>query len=300
LPVPLFPALDNKVSDLLSSFPDRGLAVAAAAGTGNVKTTTLFKKKASKVSAQTGLSIKNDVIPVDLDVNVSTSNKCTAELSSSDFIKGANVRVQSRTGKSGETKFQAEGTFANEQVAGGVEFNINFDKRELESVQGHGVFKYPDQIYWGARGTFKKDILKLEGTAVVNLDNSSYAQFNLSKKSNLVVGGLSWYHIFSDSVTYASTFTFDVNAPKKGRKGTKAALGGCWKLDEDTTFLGKWDISQSPEGNIGQLRISLAAQQRVTSYCVASVGVNLNASKFLGRSDAKGKDHNFGFQLAFE
>jgi hypothetical protein len=83
------------------------------------------------------------------------------------------------------------------------------------------------------------------------------------------------------------------------RKGAFASVGASWKLDDNTQLSGKWSVGQAPR-DAAQFRAAFAAEQKVASHCVATIGVDLNASKFLGRADATGGDHTFGFNLSFE
>jgi len=298
-PVPFFPALDDAAFAIQNEGFPSGFEVTTLAAAGrNVVTNTSFRKKGSKVSGQTGLSITNDAIPVDLEVQVSTSNECFAKISTQDFFtQGTGFALKSLTGKTGETTFDAELNFANDKFSVGGDITANYEKWALESATGHAVVQLQDNIRAGIQARCKS-YFKWNGAVALTCANSE-AQVNVTKKASNWVGGFSWYHNLSDSITYGAQFNFDITTPQKN--GTSASVGGSWKLDDKTTFYGKWIATKKANHDAaGHLRLEVAAQQHVTSYCVATLGIDLNANKFLGRADAKGKDHSFGLKVSFE
>jgi hypothetical protein len=138
-----FPALGKDINKLLSAFHGRGLQVNVSASAGRelsgqereMKTFATVRKKGNKVYAKTRCRVKNEKIPavdmpVNLDLIVSTTNKCTAVLSTTDFgVKGTALRFSSTTDHSGETNLGGDLSFANECIATSLGAKLNYDKK---------------------------------------------------------------------------------------------------------------------------------------------------------------------------
>lgn len=198
------------------------------------------------------------------------------------------------------TNFNGHFGYANEQASFHLGAKANYDDQKFRSVHSSLVFQYPENVSWGFSGLYKfnEKPYVLSAASAVQLNNAN-AHAALTKKQDLYSLAFSWFHQLSGSVSYASNFTVDANAPVDQVKGTTAGIAGAWKLDDDTTLRGKWSVAQKKSG-IAEMRVGLATEQRVSTHAVATIGADINATKFLGNSNSKGKDHKFGFKLDFE
>jgi len=289
-PAPAFCDLGSAAFKLLRD-PVSGFEVTTATETKDIKASTTFTKKGKKVKAHTSLEVSSGL---DFNLTVGTNNKCTVEVAVSDLgTEGSSLRIQSETNKSGITNIDGDVSFANNTASVLVGGAINADDRALTSVNVNGAYKHSRCLIVGLSGAYNFEEKELDVEGAVMCDcGSSQARLSIAKTSSWLTN-LSWYHKYSDKLEYATTFGFDWTAQEK----TSAEFGASWKIDETTTFRGKWAVQQSLKSG-AKFRVGLAANQKVTEYCSASIGVNLNASKFLGRADDD--PHSFGFHLSFE
>jgi hypothetical protein len=285
---------------LKKSFPEPRFEIATKNTSPAIGVKTSFVKDGTGVFAQVGLDVKFDTTVSKLDIacQLNTRGECKASFTGSDLgVAGTKLGFGTDTDDTGLTTLSGDLGFSNDQVSAKVGGKFSVERAKLDSVNFALVGQYPDNLFFGvsANKEVPKDKLTLEGGVAWQF-NDAKAAVKVTQTENLRAA-VSWWQSISNEVKVASVINFDLLADGKG--AVDAGVGATWKVDESTSFRGKWAVVSKP-GTAATFRASFATEQRVTKNILAGVGVDLNASKFLGRKDAGDADHAFGFKVAFE
>jgi hypothetical protein len=72
-------------------------------------------------------------------------------------------------------------------------------------------------------------------------------------------------------------------------------VGGEYKVDDLSTVRGRLSVAKPAENADPNFRVALALNQTLSDHTVVTVGVDVNASTFLGLKG--GADHSIGFEV---
>jgi len=172
------------------------------------------------------------------------------------------------------------------------------DKNPIKLVS-EVVLQYPKNLLFGTLVSVGVDsensTFKAEGlVSYTQGDVQVSARGSHDRKTGDNIFGTSFFHLYSPKLKYSMDFDID----QANVRGPIAAVAAEYKLDDSTSLKGKYAVKVNPQSKQSEMRIGLAARQKISPYFTTTFGADLNLSNLLGSSI--GDAHTFGMELKLQ
>jgi hypothetical protein len=205
--------------------------------------------------------------------------------------KGAKLEFAAKQDSEEKRNFSATASFVNAQTHLKAVANFPLYSKNSPTATVDAVFRYPDNMYWGANAKYTWGSSNLDWNARIQSASGDHTMALLldNKKDSSDIT-FSWYQRVSDSVKYGLSFVA-ATTPSVTPTCTVASE---YRVDPDTTVKGRFAVVRPDDGE-PHLRLGLALNQKVSTHATVTVGADINASSILGVK--KGADHSVGFEV---
>jgi len=243
---------------------------------------------------------------LEFTAKLATTNEFSAGFSAKDLVlQGSKVEVNgSHSDRDGDAA-QLVGSYKSPGIAAKVSVGYPFgsvgpkkEKKPLK-INGEVVIQYPTNVFLASSVAVDLDTenTSLKGDGVVGYSQDQWqvtARGSHDRKTDATFWGLSFFHKVSDGAKWS----LDFDADQAWVRGPIASVGGEYKLDDATTVKGKWAIKLTEQSKQSEMRLGLAARQKVSPYFTLTLGTDLNVRSLLG--DSIGEPHSFGAEIKLQ
>jgi len=239
-------------------------------------------------------------------------------------IKGSKLSFTGLQSDKDGAALKGSVAFKNDFISTKAGVKYPFKVKTHVNWNGEVVFRYPENLYWGAdlrydsavRGPAEtaeadqpKDQFFWNAKAGVVLESNQFHigfenLANKDKKTNKANPVLSTFNVgFFQAVNESIKVAFGFSAELKNVKGIEFNAGSEYKVDKDTSLKGKFGFVGAKDAADREFRLGLGVKQTVSEHAVVTVGADVNARSLLGGPNVNlgsTKPHSFGFEVKFQ